>query len=206
MADKSIVVSITGGIGSGKTTVANIIRDMGFVVISSDDNAKYLMNSNDEIKNKLVNLFGKEVYSVDGKLNSKYLSQKVFGESEEHQNNLQKLNQIVHPYVIDTLIQEVAKYENKGEKFIFVESALTYEAGLEEGFDYIIVVDADEEIAINRVMHRTGLSKQEILYRNKNQISRQRKKEVADFVIDNNSSLENLSKSTKLIIDIITQI
>lgn len=206
MAEQSIVISITGGIGSGKTTVANIIKEMGFLVISSDDNAKTLMNTNEEIKEKLIVQFGNEVYSIDGKLNSKYLSQKVFGDGEEYQNNLKALNQIVHPYVIDLLIREVNKYEKKGEKYIFVESALTYEAGLEEGFDYIIVVDADEQTAIQRVMDRTGLSKQEVLYRNQNQISRQRKKEVADFVIENNGSFEDLKKSTKLIVEIITQI
>jgi len=206
MANNSIVISITGGIGSGKTTVANIIREMGFVVISSDDNAKALMNSNEEIKNKLIARFGDNVYLPDGKINSQYLSQMVFGESEEHHNNLQLLNQIVHPYVIELLIREVDKYEKKGEKYIFVESALTYEAGLEEGFDYIIVVNTDEDLAINRVMKRTGLSKQEIVYRSQNQISRQRKKEVADFVIENNGSLEDLKKSTQLIIDIITHI
>lgn len=206
MANKPIVISITGGIGSGKTTVANIIRDMGFVVISSDENAKKLINSNDEIKNKLIALFGEAVFSTDGKLNSKYLSQKVFGDTQMHKENLQSLNQIVHPYVIDYLINEVNKYEKNGEEYIFVESALTYEAGLEEGFEYVIVVDSDEDTAIQRVMKRTGLSKQEVSYRNQNQISRQRKKEVADFVIENNSGLEDLEKSTKLIIGIITQL
>ncbi|MFC2131096.1 dephospho-CoA kinase [Bacteroidota bacterium] len=203
--NKSIVCAITGGIGAGKSTVAELVKEMGYVVISSDDNAKNIMASNQEIKSKLINEFGEKVYNENGEINKEYLSNIVFGPSEKHQTALLKLNSIVHPFVIEFMIKEVSKYEEKGEPFIFVESALTYEAGLEDGFDYVIVVDTLEDIVIDRVKQRSGLSAEDIMLRINQQIPSEKKKHQADFVIENNGSPEELKKSVNIIIKIITQ-
>lgn len=200
------VVSITGGIGSGKTAVAQIAREAGFTVISSDDKAKELMASDPEVMSELVDEFGTDTYLPEGKLNSAFLAEIVFADDENAAKSLAKLNSIVHPRVIQSMINETARCEEQGEKLLFVESALVFETGLEDGFDYIIVVDASEDISIERVMKRSGLSSKQVQRRIDEQIPRSEKKAHADFVISNNGSVDDLKKSATMIINIISQI
>ncbi len=200
------VVSITGGIGSGKTTVAQIAHDLGFTVISSDDKAKELMASDPAVMSELVDEFGTETYLPDGKLNSAFIAGIVFADNENAAKSMAKLNSIVHPRVIQSMINETARYEAEGEKLLFVESALVFEAGLEDGFDYIIVVDASEDVSIERVMKRSGLTSEQVQRRIDEQIPRSEKKAHADFVISNNGSVNDLKKSATIIINIISQI
>ncbi len=199
----TLVIGITGGIGSGKTTVAKIIADNGFIVISTDDKAKELMTDNLEVMKKIIEVFGGEVYLPDGSLNSPFLSSMVFGTDKNSKRNLEKLNSIVHPPVIDFMIEEVKRLEEAGEPFVFIESALIFEAGLEEGFDYIIVVDADEEYSVERVSEKTGMSPEEVRMRIEMQMSRDEKKGLADFVIENNGTEVELASSVKSLINII---
>jgi len=204
--NKSIVVAITGGIGCGKTTVSNIIRDMGYIVISSDENAKIIMNSNKHVMEQLIDTFGIQTFSDDGLLNKEYISNKVFGTTDEHEKALQKLNSIVHPVVITKLIEEVEKHEKNGEKLIFVESALTFEAQLEEGFDYIIVVDSKEELVMERLKRRSEMKDDEIRYRINQQIPQELKVQNSDFVIQNNSNIDELKKSVDFVVNIFVQL
>ena len=202
----SIVCSITGGIGTGKSSVAKIVSDMGFTVISSDANAKEIMLNNPKVKEEIIAEFGTESYNSDGSINNTYLAKLVFGDTEKHEKALDKLNSIVHPIVIQKMIEDVERLETAGVELIFVESALTFEAGLDEGFDYIITVDCKEELAIERAMQRSNMTKEEVMLRMKNQMSNQRKTEMADFVIENNGSETELEQSVKLIIGIISQL
>lgn len=202
-SQRSVVIAITGGIGSGKTTAANIIRESGATVLSSDDKAKEITANNEIVKEKLLRKFGEMVFLDDGSINKEFLSSKVFGETKERRDNLAALNSIVHPLVIDNMIDEVQKLEDAGEKLIFVESALTFEAGLEEGFDYIVVVDSEEDNCIERVMQRSGLSEQQVRLRMANQINPVEKRKAADFVINNNGSIEELKTSVNFILAIV---
>jgi dephospho-CoA kinase len=202
----SIVCSITGGIGTGKSSVAKIVADMGYTVISSDANAKEIMLNNPNVKQSIIAEFGNESYNSDGSINNTYLAKLVFGDSENQEKALDKLNSIVHPIVIQKMIEDVEKLEKAGVELIFVESALTFEAGLDEGFDYIITVDCKEELAIERAMQRSNMTKEEVMLRMKNQMSNQRKTEMADFVIENNGSETELEQSVKFIIGIISQL
>jgi dephospho-CoA kinase len=203
---KIIVVAITGGIGCGKSAVAEIIKNMGYIVISSDENAKTVMVSNEKVRRKLISEFGEDIYFDDGKLNKDWLSKIVFGDSLDNEKSLAKLNSIVHPAVIEKLIEDVEYYEKSGEKIVFVESALTFEAQLEEGFDYIIVVDAKEKVIFERLKRSRNLSEEEIRFRMRQQLSQELKKQHADFVIENNGSLDELKKSVEIIVNILSRL
>ena len=199
----SVVVGITGGIGTGKSGVAKFITGLGYKVIKTDDRAKELMKTDDGLIKELKVRFGEQVYLADGSINSAHLSSLVFGESEVHIKNLETLNSIVHPHAIDDMISQVEQYENAGEKLIFVESALIYEAGLEDGFDYVIVVYAPKDIVISRLKKSGKLTEAQIEQRMNSQISQDDKVQWADFVIDNSGSVEDLRKSVEFIINIL---
>ena len=200
---KSVVIAVTGGIGSGKSTVAGLIREQGYTVLSSDEKGREITAGNPEIKKKIIAAFGNEAYSDDGNINSQFLASLVFGNSDKHDRNLLKLNSIIHPYVIDYMIAEVQRLEDSGEKLIFVESALTFEANLQDGFDYIIVVDAPDEACIKRVMQRNGMSRQDVKNRMNAQINPVEKRKAADFVINNDKSLDDLKNAVNFILGIV---
>jgi dephospho-CoA kinase len=202
---KSLIIGITGCIGSGKSAVRKIIQDAGFVCLSTDDIAKELMNNSIELKNKLIDCFGSNIYIQGVNINKELLASIVFGNSKESHESLLKLNQIVHPYVIDRMIEETDKLVEEGCPVIFIESALIFEAGLEDGFDYIIVVDSNEDIAIVRVMKRTGQTKEQILNRMNEQISREEKRKFADFLIENNGTINDLKKSVEFVLNILSK-
>jgi dephospho-CoA kinase len=198
-----VVVGITGGIGSGKSTAADIIKKEGYNVVSTDDMAKELMVGNQDLKKKLVKEFGEDIYNGNGQLNRSLLASRVFGETAAHKKSLNTLNSIVHPFVIDEMIEIVKDYEEKGEDLLFIESALIYEAELEEGFDYIIVVDTPDDLAVGRASQKSGTSPEKIRHRMNEQMSRQEKSRNADFVIDNSGSINELKKAVDLILSII---
>jgi dephospho-CoA kinase len=197
------VIGITGGIGSGKTSLAKIIEEFGYKVIYTDNLAKKILNENQNIRNKIIETFGENSYNPDLTFNNKYISQIVFNGTEESKRKLQNLNRIVHPAVIDEMIKETERLEQNGEEIVFIESALIYEIGLEDGFDYIIVVDANEDVRAKRAADRLGITIDEVKARMRQQNSTQVEKNLADFVIENNGTIEELKDSARFIIDLI---
>jgi len=200
--ENAVVVAITGGIASGKSEVARLLKDKKYPVISTDYIAKLLMDSDISIKDKLISEFGYKIYNDAGKLNSKILSDIVFF-GENKSEKLQKLNSIVHPPVIDKMVEEIENYIKLGNKLVFVESALIFESGLDDGFDYIIVVTADTETRIKRAMNRSELSKEEVVARMNEQISQEQKIKLSDFEIQNNKSIKELESSLMFLLPII---
>ncbi len=199
-----VVVGLTGGIGAGKSVVAQLIKQSGFRVLDMDSRAKELMTESEKLKAEIIKNFGQECYLEDGTLNRQFLSNEVFNNKPER---VEKLNSIVHPIAIKDMMEfvkdSIDKEEETGEKLIFVEAALIFEAGLDEGFDYILMVDAPKEMRIERVMKRSGMTKLAVEERMKAQLSSEVKRSHADFVIDNNKSLEDLRMTTDFILDII---
>jgi dephospho-CoA kinase len=198
-----MVIGITGGIGSGKSTVSEYFRELGFPVISTDDFAKDIMNNNKSIIAKINNKFDNEILDENGKLNFKILSEKVFGNSQKNKDNLEKLNQIVHPPIIEKMISKIEELTEAGNILIFVESALIFETGLDNGFDYVISVISSENLRIERTQVRTGLSEQEIKWRMEEQFSSERIKQLSDFTIENNGTINDLKKSANFILNIV---
>jgi dephospho-CoA kinase len=192
------IIGITGGIGSGKSSVIDYIESKGHIVLKMDDMAKELMISDKSVIAQIKKKFGDEAYTDDGKVNSAYISGLVFGNTPKADANLLALNGIVHPVVIEKMIAETEKYVEQEVPFVFIESALIYELDLEDGFDYVICVYSDENVCIDRIMQRGKLTKDQAENRLRAQMNPQHKKSQADFVIDNNASLEELYKATEL--------
>jgi len=212
-----LLIAITGGIGSGKSTVASILKEKDFTVISTDNIAKNVINENKKIQQKLIETFGDETFKdyntgVYGVYNTKYISNIVF-DDKNSKNNLMKLNQIVQPTVIDEMIKEIEALQQKyyfqnnltnlNRTVIFVESALIFELELEDGFDYVISVSANPKTRIERIINRTGLNEQQIKNRFSHQISQEEKNKNADFIIENEKGIDELKKSIDFILPII---
>jgi dephospho-CoA kinase len=205
MNDKdTLIIGITGGIGSGKTSVARMFEGFGAKVFYADREASALMHEDKEVKAQLIREFGKDIYDRDGALNRKYMSDMVFDATDESRERLGRLNSIVHPAVIEKMIRTLETWSQEGEKLIAVESALIYEAELDEGFDYIILVQSPKDAVIKRISGERGLSPDEIVNRMDAQIPNEEKAGVADFVIDNKGTIDELRNSARFIFDIVS--
>lgn len=195
---KKLKIAVTGGIGTGKSLFCKLLEERDFVVIKADDLAKTLLADDEEIKEKIIKTFGQEAYSEDGKPDVKYLAEKVFIDPEK----VKKINNIIHPATIKK-IESLMDETLKDKDLVFVESALIYEAGMEDLFDYIIAVTAEDDIRFKRIMERDNISKEEIERRMQHQLSEKYKKDSADFSIDNNGSVEELNGKTDFLLNLI---
>ncbi len=188
-----IKVGLTGGIGSGKSTVSKILISKGFSVYNSDNKAKWLMNNDDNLKSNIISIFGDKAY-LKGSLNRKYLSAKVFNDSLK----LKALNNLVHPLVAidfkNWLIHQ------KSKDFVFKEAAILIESGAYKEMDKIIVLSCPENIRLERVLKRDGNSPELVKKRMQNQISETEKINHADFVIKNNGSESDLVLEVEFVI------
>lgn len=184
-------IGITGGIGSGKSEVCKYLESLGYRVIYADRLARQIMESNVNVVNGIRLLFGEKAYT-EGKLNNKYIASRVFADNEL----LNKLNELVHPAVIS----ESDRMMSEGKGIIFYEAALIFESGMKSRFDKIIVITAPDEIRIRRTVKRGGISKDEAARRLEAQIPQDKKAEMADYVISNDSTLAELRKKTDQII------
>lgn len=179
--NRPLLVGLTGGIGSGKSTVAKIFKSIGIPVFNSDDEAKKIVDELDEVKQQIKLQFG-DVYQ-DGKLNRTKLAEIVF----EDKDALEKLNSIVHPAVGSSFKKWVD--ENSTQPILIKEAAILIESGAYQEMDSIILVHASEQIRVERVMKRNGISEREVRDRMKNQMSEEEKRKHCDYVIDNESQL-----------------
>lgn len=170
-------VGITGGIGSGKSTVCAILAEFGVAVYDSDSRAKRLMNEDNTLRERLMERFGSEVYCAEG-LNRIYLAERVFGKPEE----LKALNAIVHPAVMDDFDRWALEQEGS---YVVLESAILFEASLDRRVDVSVAVMAPEELRIERAMQRDGAQREQIVARMNNQISDQERVERAKYTIVN---------------------
>ncbi len=171
------VVGLTGGMGSGKTTVAKMFEALGIPVYIADTEAKKLTVTSRSIRKALIELLGEAAYS-NNELNRSFIAQQVFNDNEL----LQKLNKIIHPKVRSHfkkwLKLQLAPYCVK-------EAAILFENGGYKECDYMILVTAPEEIRVERIMQRDRSSKEEIILRMQHQWSDEKKAPLADFIIDN---------------------
>lgn len=177
----SVLVGLTGGIGSGKSTVAHIISAKNIPIYIADDAAKQLYLSDMQLKAQVIAHFGAESYS-DGKLNRAHLSEIVFNSKDQ----LNLLNSLVHPAVARDFHSWTQAH--KSHQILFKEAAILFESGSYTTCDFTVTVNCAEEVRIKRVMERDGVSKEAVLARIKQQWTDEQRTKKADFTIANDGS------------------
>ncbi len=193
-----ILVGLTGSIGAGKSTVADIMEQAGVPVLRSDLIAKELMVQDEGMKEAIKAEFGEEAYT-NGELNRKYLAEKIFSDREK----LEQMNAIVHPRTIAEQGVRARKLVEEGNRIVVCEAALIFESGGEGRFDYIVVVDADQQFRYKRAASRDSVGPEEIQKRDKMQIAAEEKVKQADFVIHNDGDLDDLKRKTEFILTLL---
>lgn len=173
-----MIVGLTGGIGSGKTTVAHLFETMGCVIYNSDDKAKEVYFQ-PEVKNQVIELLGNEAYVNETEINKEYISKKVFSNTEL----LHQLNQIIHPAVKSDFI--LFKSKLPLGTIIIKESAILFETGIYTDLEKTILVTAPLELKIDRVKKRNSTSEEDIKKRMSAQWTDEQKAPLANFVIVN---------------------
>jgi len=186
-----IKVGITGGIGSGKTTVCKLFEKMDIPVYYADLEAKRLMTSDKVLKQKIKKLLGNEAYFRNGRLNRKYVASIVFND----ENKLSSLNGLVHPAVG---IDAKKWFSDQKTKYAIKEAALLVENASYKQLDYLIVVTAPVEMRIKRVVKRDKSDYNQVKLRIANQLPEIQKKKVADFIIDNSGDVSLISQVWKI--------
>ena len=170
-------LGLTGGIGSGKTTVAKIFETLGIPVYYADEAARNLMNTDKELIAAIINHFGEESY-INGELNRKYVASQVFNDHFK----LDLLNSITHPATIKNAKEWM---QQQNAPYTIKEAALIFESGSAEGLDYIIGVYAPQALRIKRVMDRDNVTREEVLKRISRQVNEEMKMKLCDFIIHN---------------------
>jgi len=171
------IVGLTGGIGSGKTTVAGFFKEFNIPVYIADDAGKRLMQTSSKIRKEIVDLFGTDAY--EGKdPNRKFIASRVFNDKEQ----LSKLNQIIHPAVEKDFKEWL---ENQNSDYVIYEAAILFETGGYKKCDFSILVTAPKKLRIERLQDRDNSSVDEIKDRMDNQWDDEKKSQMADFIIEN---------------------
>lgn len=187
-----VKLGITGGIGSGKSTVSELFSLLGIPVYIADKESKRLTEISVVIKEQLITLFGEELYN-NGVLNKALLASHIFNDKEK----LEKVNNIIHPVVADDFHKWVES--NKAFEIVAQEAAILIESGFNKLVDKVIVVYTPLEIRIKRTMERDGVSREKVLERIQNQMSDEKKVELSDFVIVNDGTLSLIEQVLEII-------
>lgn len=184
-----LTVGVTGGIGSGKSAVCKEFERLGRSVLSADGIARELTETDGKIREQIRASFGPAVFASDGGLKRKEVAEMIFRD----RNLRLKLNAIVHPRVF-VRIEEILSQLPPAARhpYVVIEAALIFETDMDKRLDYTIVVDAPEETRIRRVMQREGCTREEVVARIAAQMSVHRKRDKADFVLDNTDAASTL--------------
>lgn len=174
-------IGLTGGIGSGKSTVAQIFEILGIPVFYADDQAKKLLDENEELKKSIIKNFGDTIYN-DGKLNRSLMASIVFNDKEK----LALLNSLTHPA---TKIAGEEWMKKQVSPYAIHEAALIFEANVNDRLDYVIGVSAPEELRIERIKKRNNATHGDVINRIKQQMNEDEKMKRSDFIITNDEQL-----------------
>ena len=184
-------IGITGGIGTGKTTVCRVFESLGVPIFDADSTAKSIMNTDSDLIRGIKESFGEQAYLASGKLDRKYLSERIFND----QDALTTLNALVHPAAIQAFVDWALQQDTP---YVMKEAAILFESGSFRNCDFTILVTADEPLRIARVMNRDAVDEQSVRQRMSKQMPEEEKMKLADFVINNNETEALLPQVLKL--------
>lgn len=187
-----ISVGITGGIGSGKTTVARIWESLGATVVYADDLAKQLMQTDPDLKRKLSETFGEETYQSDGSLNKPHLIKEAF-----HKNRVEELNSIVHPAIRIQANNLIKKAERKGTELFAYEAAILLNEGRPDYMDVVVLVTSDRETRLARVSERDSVDSTDVAARMAKQPDFSTLTHLVDYTIENKGTLAELKEKAE---------
>lgn len=182
--NKPLIIGLTGGIASGKTTVSTFFQTLHIPVIDSDSIVKDLWKHDHDMVVAIEEMFG---YPMDDK-GKKMLAKEIF----QHEVSRKKLNAIVHPRVFNEIERQKEKYST--HNMIIIDMPLLIEVGYNHYVDYVILVYVDYETQINRLMHRDDVTKEEAVIKINSQMSLEEKREYADYILDNTHDIESLTQ------------
>jgi dephospho-CoA kinase len=186
------LAGLTGGIATGKTTVANLFREKGIYIIDADLIAREVVKKGMPAWRMIKEEFGDEILREDGELDRKKLGSIVFSSKEK----IQKLNSIVHPFVREKMMEEIERAIST-EKNILLDIPLLFENGIHQWLRPVILVYAPLEVQIERLMKRDGLNREECEKRIRAQMSIEEKKKLADYIIDNSSDISKTKRQVE---------
>lgn len=190
-------IGLTGGIASGKSTVAEMMTSLSIPVIDADIIAREVVAPGEPALDEIVHVFGEEMRTEEGSLDRKKLGSIIFGDDEKRS----KLNKIIHPAIRKRMLEDAKAYKENGHEHVVLDIPLLFESELQYLVDRILVVYVDSETQLKRLIERDGSSRDEAAQRIRSQMPIEEKKKLADEVIDNTGSKENTEMQLKTILE-----
>ena len=190
----TLKIAVTGGAGSGKTSVCNRLKELGLKVISSDALAREVVAPGAPAYQKIVHHFKKKILLPDGNLNRHKLRQIIINDDVART----ALEHCIHPEITKLVQLKIAQAQQDGERFVLIEVPLLFELGMQDQFDVILMISAERELRIQRLMERDNVIRKEAEDLINVQLPDDAKEKQADFVIENNGSMDQLMKSVDL--------
>ncbi len=187
------VIGLTGGIGSGKSTVSQFLAELGTVIVDADRVGHEAFKPGTELWREVVAAFGRQIVTPSGDIDRKKLGEIVFGNAE----SLSQLNQIMHPRMYDMVKAQLEEYQRQGLGVVVLEAPLLIEANWTSLVDEVWVTVASEATVLKRLQERTGLSKEESLARIRSQLPSEERIKHADVVINTDCSLDEVKTRVK---------
>ncbi|MCZ9309147.1 dephospho-CoA kinase [Corynebacterium uberis] len=188
-----MIIGLTGGIGSGKTTVADLLRSHGFRIVDADQVAREIVAPGSPVLDQLAQAFGQDILDGDV-LDRTELARRAFADPE----HTELLNTITHPWIEAETSRQFA---DAGDETVIYDMPLLVEKGLHEDMDYVVVVDVDAEERVRRLVELRGLGEDDARRRIDAQVSDERRREVADFIIDNNGPVDALAEQVDQLVE-----
>ena len=197
MIQNSIVIGLTGGIGTGKSTVSRILKKSGFLIIDADKIARQIVKPGEAALEEIKKVFGDNIVDEDGELKRKDLGDIVFRDKSE----LQKLNNITSKYIVEEIDRQILNAKvNIKAKYIIIDAAILFEMHLEKKCDIIFGVNCSKDVQVERIMVRNNLTYKQALDRVESQVPNKILLKKCDYIIQNDYSLEELHETIKKLI------
>jgi dephospho-CoA kinase len=192
------IVAVTGGMGSGQSTVSEFLAGLGCKVIDVDRKARQIVDQDQDLRQELKKVFGQDILDEQGQLKRRLLASLAFSDLER----TQQLNRLVHPRMVAEIIEEMEEARfSRRYPLVVVDAALIYELNMEKMFDAVIVVHAQVETRVQRIVNRDKMDPLEIMARINRQIPLEDKIQWAAYTIDNNGTLEELKRHTQQVFE-----